>query len=199
MPGKHAPLTDPLADLVAIPHFHKEALKTLRGHIGHGSFRVCAGPCRVNGRSTDVGAENLHSGPGGPFVQKFQKRYCNRVHLLARGASGNPYAKRFPLRPVHHQLWENSSLQRCERLRLPEKAGYVNKDILVERLHLDSVLLKVRSVTLQALDFMEDHPARDTPLDRTGFVKTEVDPRGRPQNVNDLLKTGRAHQRRFRL
>ena len=90
-------------------------------------------------------------------------------------------------------------MQRRERLRFPEKAGYVNKDILVERLHLDSVLLEIRSVTLEALDFMEHHPARDTPLDRSGFVKTEVDPRGRPQNLEDLLKIGSAHQRRLRL
>jgi hypothetical protein len=45
---------------------------------------------------------------------------------------------------------------------------------------------------------MENHPARDTPLDRSGFVKTEVDPRGCPQNVDDPLKICRAHKWRFR-
>ena len=201
MPGKHAPLTDVLANLVAVPHFHKEALKTLRGDIGHGGFRVCAGPCTVNGRRTDVGAENLDSGAGGPFmfVQEFQKRYRNRIRLLTRGAPRNPYAKWLTARPIRHQLWEDLSSQCRERLRFPEKAGYVNKNVLVERRHLGSVLLKVRSVTFEAVDFMEDHPARNTSLDRSRFVKTDVDPRGCPQNLDDLLKIGCAHKRRFRL
>src|ERR1035438_7806650 len=60
MPGKHAQVTHLLTNLVAISHFYKETLKTLRGDIGRGSFRVGAGPCRVNSRPTDVGAENLH-------------------------------------------------------------------------------------------------------------------------------------------
>ena len=199
MPGKHAPLTDLLADLVAISHFHKEALQTLRGDIGHRGFRVCAGPCPVDGRRTDVGAENLESGPGGPFVQEFQKCDRKRVHLLARGASRNPYAKRLTWRPIRHQLGEHLSLQCREHLRFPEKAGYVNKNVLVERRHLERVLLQVGSVTLEVLDLLEDHPARDAPLDRSGFVKTEVDPRGRPQNLEDLLKIGRARQRRLHL
>ena len=46
---------------------------------------------------------------------------------------------------------------------------------------------------------MEDHPARDTPPDRSGFVKTEVDRRGRPQNLNDLLKIGGACPQWFRI
>ncbi len=60
-------------------------------------------------------------------------------------------------------------------------------------------MLQVGSVTLQVFDLLEDQAARDAPLDRSGFVKTEVDPRGRPQNLEDLLKIGRAHQRRLRL
>jgi hypothetical protein len=103
------------------------------------------------------------------------------------------------LRPIRHQLWEHLSLQCREHLRFPEEAGYVNKDVVVERRHLERVMLQVGSVTLQVFDFLEDHPAPDAPLDRSGFVKTEVDARGRPQNLEDLLKIGRAPQRRLRL
>ena len=67
MPGKHAQVTNLLSDLVVIPHFHKEALQTLRRDSGHGGFRVCAGPRTFDGRRTDVGAENLDSGPGARF------------------------------------------------------------------------------------------------------------------------------------
>ena len=83
-------------------------------------------------------------------------------------------------------------MQYRERLRFAEKAGYVNEDIVVERRHLASILLQVRPVTLEVLDFVEDHPARDTPLDRSDFIETEVDRRGSRQNLEDLLKISRA-------
>ena len=44
------------------------------------------------------------------------------------------------------------------------------------RLKLDGY----RALTIKALDFKQDHPARDAPPDCSGFVKTEVDRRGCP-------------------
>jgi hypothetical protein len=57
---------------------------------------------------------------------------------------------------------------------IPEEAGYVDQQILIKRLDLGGIGLQPLHVSVQRLNLVENHAARDAPPDGSGLVVSEV-------------------------
>ena len=79
--------------------------------------------------------------------------------------------------------------KRGERFRLPKEAGHVNEEVLAERLRLGGVLFEVRGIPFEAFRLLEDHPAGDAPLNRSGLVEAEIDAGGGSERMEDLRES----------
>ena len=85
------------------------------------------------------------------------------------------------------QRWENAALDRLECAGIAKKAGHTDEDILIQGLHLAPMLLQKDFVFADAFEPLQEHPARDPPIQRRRFVVAEIDTGLPLQQLQDFV------------
>ncbi len=76
---------------------------------------------------------------------------------------------------VLQQARESLRLQRLERLRIAEKGGDADENVLIQRLDFGRIALQEAGVFAAARQLEQRHPAADAPVQRVGLILREVD------------------------
>ena len=179
--GEHAHFPNRFIDLVAALHFDEKLPQPRRRDAGQARFGIGGGARLPEGRLADVGAEHLDADLAGLLAQGLQQQHRDGVQLLAGGAAGHPDADRLPLGFARHDAGQNLGAQGVEGLRVAEKAGDVNQDVLVEGFHLGFVAAQQAQILVEVRDFFQGHPPGDAAADGGGFVLQKVHPGGGAQ------------------
>src|SRR5215470_18886180 len=94
LPGKDAEVADGFADLVALLHFVEKTAQPGRRDVGHNTFLVDSNSGLLDGRLTQVCAEDLERDILPYLRQVFHQGDGMGVSFFSRGATGDPDAQR---------------------------------------------------------------------------------------------------------
>jgi hypothetical protein len=173
-----AQVTDGLLDFIAATGLHEEAFEAVRRDALGDGRRVDARAGLLDSRCAQIRSEDLQAGGAGRRAEILQQRDDERVHLLSRGASGNPEAEGEVGRPILEELGEDRLLERREGRRIPEEAGDMDEQMLVKVLELLRVLLQVADIVVKVPHLVQQHPPLQVPVEEGGLVLAEVHSRG---------------------
>src|SRR5205823_4613001 len=108
--------------------------------------------------------------------QVLQENHRNRVNLFAAGTTGDPdpqwtigWSARF------QEFGEYESAQRFKCLRVAEKAGHVDQQILVKLIQFARYLFDVRKIIGELLEFVQDHSPFNPSFQSGLLVVGEID------------------------
>ena len=186
--GKDAHLPDGFADLIAAVHLDKEALQTFRREIPCNALRVSAGPGFVDGPVTEIRGKDLDGDIRGFFPQKLNQGDGDRVGFLAGGASRHPYPDWRLEFTIFCDLGKDLLSQGFKCFRVPEKAGHVDQNVMVQSLHFSGVVLKILYVILCVFHFEESHAPQDSPFERRMLVIGKINTGGGLKEAENLGK-----------
>ena len=123
-----------------------------------------------------------------------------RIGLLAGRAAEHPDAQRIvrAAGPCSRR-GKTLLLQRLEGLRVAEEAGDADQDVLVQRLELGRVVAAgTATYSLQVVELLQHHAARDAAVERVELVVGEIDAGGAMQQLQDLGELRLARRARGR-
>ena len=189
LPREDAHLAEGLADPVPVLVAGEEAAEPLRRDLRLDADRVdtqASPPQRHD--VAEVGGEDLDRRPGRPVLEILQQYHGQRVGLLAARAARHPHTDGDVGVATLEDLREDDVLERLEGLRVAEEAGDIDEEVVVERLDLGGLSHEELDVAAQALPLIQHHAAHDPAPDHALPVRTEVNARGRMQDLQDLAE-----------
>ena len=145
-----------------------------RRNIDCDGFLVNAGPGLLYGGVAQIGAENLNRDFGSRVREIFHHGDGVRIGFFAGGATRHPDADRFAAAFLH-KFRKDFSAQRLEHGRIAEKRGDVDQEIMKEQIDFIGMLLQIRHVIGELLNFSQDHPSEDSAAESALFIKREID------------------------
>lgn len=186
LPREDAHVPDVLVDPVEMVLLPEEPPQPLGADLALDALGVDPRPGLVQGgRVADVGGEDLDRQPQRAVVQVLEQGHGQRVRLLAGRAPRHPDPDRGERRPVFDQHREDLALERLEHLRVPEEAGHVDEEVVIQRLDLGPVALQPADVLVEGRLRVERHAAHDPPAHGRVPVLREIDAGDGPDDSED--------------
>ena len=188
LPGEHAHFADGLLDLIAVLRLHKKASQPFGGHFLLDALGVNPGPGFLDGRGADIGRENLDGNLGALVPDGFQHDDGNRIRFLARGTARHPDAQGLIRAAILQEPGKHLFRQRPKGVRVAEKAGHIDEQVLVQGLHLVGMLLEKQHVLVHPIHLVQEHAPLDAPADGRVLVIGEVHSGVRAQQDENLVE-----------
>ena len=132
---KNTDVAQGFGDAVFVFDFGKKLLQALGRNmfeLVQGIFTNAGG---IDGLGAEVGSENLKSNVVFLLVVQFKQQHGQGIHLFASSTSRHPNAQRFTRLFAFEQAGQNRAFQKLEGLGIPKKIGYIDQQVLVQRLY----------------------------------------------------------------
>ena len=162
--GKDAGVADHFADLVTGINFDEVFVQKFRRHAGHFMRVVNALAGLLDRLFANVGAKDLDAVAAGLVFQVVHQGDGDGIGFLARGAARHPDPDRDGGGLVLQDGREYFLTQGDKTIRVAEKLGDLDDQVIEQRLNFARLVLQKADVILERFNVVEHHAPLDAPL-----------------------------------